>query len=126
MKFHNSNWQLAIRVEYNTHLDTCVATHECQHCSLDVVISTQVFGRWYFLLLQGSACSEWQHTHFLTASSTVLLQRIITSLHQKFLMTGVGSLNYFLGIFMTCSTSGCFCLSVSMQLRFLSGLIWLL
>ncbi|GJV84101.1 ribonuclease H-like domain-containing protein [Tanacetum coccineum] len=34
----------------------------------------------------------------LTASSTALLQRIITLLHSEFAMTDLGSLNYFLGI----------------------------
>ncbi|GKC79200.1 ribonuclease H-like domain-containing protein [Tanacetum coccineum] len=34
----------------------------------------------------------------LTASSTALLQRIITVLHGEFAMTDLGSLNYFLGI----------------------------
>nr|GEU72761.1 ribonuclease H-like domain-containing protein [Tanacetum cinerariifolium] len=34
----------------------------------------------------------------LTASSEVLLQKIITSLHQEFSMTDIGSLNYFLDI----------------------------
>ncbi|GKC41301.1 ribonuclease H-like domain-containing protein [Tanacetum coccineum] len=34
----------------------------------------------------------------LTASSTTLLQRIISSLHQEFSMTDLGPLNYFLGI----------------------------
>nr|GFB95385.1 ribonuclease H-like domain-containing protein [Tanacetum cinerariifolium] len=42
----------------------------------------------------------------LTASSTALLQQIITSLHQEFDMTDMGALNYFLGIFaMRSSTS---------------------
>nr|GFC72643.1 ribonuclease H-like domain-containing protein [Tanacetum cinerariifolium] len=34
----------------------------------------------------------------LTASSTSLLQRIITLIHSEFAMTDLGSLNYFLGI----------------------------
>ncbi|GJX92239.1 ribonuclease H-like domain-containing protein [Tanacetum coccineum] len=37
----------------------------------------------------------------LIASSEILLQRIITSLLQEFSMTDLGSLNYFLGIFVT-------------------------
>nr|GEV94501.1 hypothetical protein [Tanacetum cinerariifolium] len=44
----------------------------------------------------------------LTASSKILLQRIIASLHQEFSMTDLGSLNYFLGIFVTCDSSGMF------------------
>ncbi|GJZ73110.1 ribonuclease H-like domain-containing protein [Tanacetum coccineum] len=44
----------------------------------------------------------------LTASSTSLLQRIISSLHAKFAMTDLGPLNYFLGISATCTTSGIF------------------
>ncbi|GKA43305.1 ribonuclease H-like domain-containing protein, partial [Tanacetum coccineum] len=34
----------------------------------------------------------------LTTSSEGLLEQIIGSLHQKFAMTDLGSLNYFLGI----------------------------
>ncbi|GJU91630.1 ribonuclease H-like domain-containing protein [Tanacetum coccineum] len=44
----------------------------------------------------------------LTASSEILLQQIIISLHQEFAMTDLGSLNYFLGIYVTCDSSGLF------------------
>nr|GFB12385.1 ribonuclease H-like domain-containing protein [Tanacetum cinerariifolium] len=44
----------------------------------------------------------------LTASSTALLQRIITLLHSEFAMTDLGSLNYFLGISAQRSKSGLF------------------
>ncbi|GKD18170.1 ribonuclease H-like domain-containing protein, partial [Tanacetum coccineum] len=44
----------------------------------------------------------------LTASSHALLQQIITSLHQEFSMTDLGSLNYFLGIFVTRDSSRMF------------------
>ncbi|GJT33270.1 ribonuclease H-like domain-containing protein [Tanacetum coccineum] len=44
----------------------------------------------------------------LTASSTALLQRIITLLHSEFAMTDLGSLNYFLGISTQRSNSGLF------------------
>ncbi|GJT67095.1 ribonuclease H-like domain-containing protein [Tanacetum coccineum] len=44
----------------------------------------------------------------LTASSTALLQRIITVLHGEFAMTDLGSLNYFLGISAQRSSSGLF------------------
>ncbi|GJU21112.1 ribonuclease H-like domain-containing protein [Tanacetum coccineum] len=44
----------------------------------------------------------------LTASSSDLLHRIISSLHQEFAMTGLGSLNYFLGISVTRDSSGMF------------------
>ncbi|GJZ07824.1 ribonuclease H-like domain-containing protein [Tanacetum coccineum] len=40
----------------------------------------------------------------LTASSTSLLQRIISSLHAGFAMTDLGPLNYFLGISATLDT----------------------
>ncbi|GJV89037.1 ribonuclease H-like domain-containing protein [Tanacetum coccineum] len=42
----------------------------------------------------------------LTASSTTLLQRIIAYLYQEFSMTDLVLLNYFLGIFVTCSDKG--------------------
>nr|GEV66062.1 ribonuclease H-like domain-containing protein [Tanacetum cinerariifolium] len=44
----------------------------------------------------------------LTASSTSLLQRIIDSLHEEFVMTDLCSLNYFLGISAQRTTSGLF------------------
>ncbi|GJT72916.1 ribonuclease H-like domain-containing protein [Tanacetum coccineum] len=44
----------------------------------------------------------------LTASSSDLLHRIISSLHQEFATTDLGSLNYFLGISVTRDSSGMF------------------
>nr|GEW39816.1 ribonuclease H-like domain-containing protein [Tanacetum cinerariifolium] len=44
----------------------------------------------------------------LTASSSDLLHRIISSLHKKFAMTDLGSLNYFLGISVTRDSSRMF------------------
>ncbi|GJZ31144.1 ribonuclease H-like domain-containing protein [Tanacetum coccineum] len=44
----------------------------------------------------------------LTASSTALMQRIISSLHAEFAMTDLGPLNYFLGISATRTTAGIF------------------
>ncbi|GJY29079.1 ribonuclease H-like domain-containing protein [Tanacetum coccineum] len=44
----------------------------------------------------------------LTASFEVLLQQIIRSLHQEFVMTDLGPLNYFLGISVTRDSSGLF------------------
>ncbi|GKA96098.1 ribonuclease H-like domain-containing protein [Tanacetum coccineum] len=44
----------------------------------------------------------------LTDSSERLLQQIISSLHQEFTMTDLGSLNYFLGISVTRDSSGLF------------------
>ncbi|GJS48174.1 ribonuclease H-like domain-containing protein [Tanacetum coccineum] len=44
----------------------------------------------------------------LTASSEILLQQIIRSLHQEFAMTNLGPLNYFLGISVSRDSSGLF------------------
>ncbi|GKF51068.1 ribonuclease H-like domain-containing protein, partial [Tanacetum coccineum] len=44
----------------------------------------------------------------LTASSEILLQQIIRSLHQEFSMTDLGPLNYFLGIYVTRDSFGLF------------------
>ncbi|GJW39704.1 ribonuclease H-like domain-containing protein [Tanacetum coccineum] len=44
----------------------------------------------------------------LTASSSALLQRVISSLHSEFAMTNLGPLNYFLGISATRTGSGMF------------------
>ncbi|GKA03132.1 ribonuclease H-like domain-containing protein [Tanacetum coccineum] len=46
--------------------------------------------------------------HGFNASSTALLQRIITLLHSEFAMTDLGSLNYFLGVSAQRSKSGLF------------------
>ncbi|GJY62274.1 ribonuclease H-like domain-containing protein [Tanacetum coccineum] len=51
----------------------------------------------------------------LTASSTTLLQRIITVLHGEFAMTDLGSLNYFLGISVQWSSSGLFLSQLVLQ-----------
>ncbi|GJX48232.1 ribonuclease H-like domain-containing protein [Tanacetum coccineum] len=45
---------------------------------------------------------------FLTSSSEILLQQLITSLHKEFFMMDLGSLNYFLGISVTRDSSGMF------------------
>ncbi|GKB60007.1 ribonuclease H-like domain-containing protein, partial [Tanacetum coccineum] len=44
----------------------------------------------------------------LTASSPVLLQQIVDSLHKEFDMTDLGALNYFLGISVVCHPTGLF------------------
>nr|GEW18894.1 ribonuclease H-like domain-containing protein [Tanacetum cinerariifolium] len=44
----------------------------------------------------------------LTSSSTDLLQRIISSLHKEFDMTDFGTLNYFMGIYVTRDSTGMF------------------
>ncbi|GJR75962.1 ribonuclease H-like domain-containing protein [Tanacetum coccineum] len=46
--------------------------------------------------------------NIVRSSSQALLQQIITSLHQEFSMTDLGSLNYFLGILVTLDSSGMF------------------
>ncbi|GKA72744.1 ribonuclease H-like domain-containing protein [Tanacetum coccineum] len=51
----------------------------------------------------------------LTASSEVLLRQIIGLLHQEFSMTDLGSLNYFLGIFVMRDSSGMFLSHRSLQ-----------
>ncbi|GJY75845.1 ribonuclease H-like domain-containing protein [Tanacetum coccineum] len=49
-----------------------------------------------------------QYDIILTASSTPLMQHIISSLHAEFAMKNLGPLNYFLGIFAMRTTSGIF------------------
>ncbi|GJY27023.1 protein root UVB sensitive 1, chloroplastic [Tanacetum coccineum] len=58
----------------------------------------------------------------LTASSLVLLQQIIDSLHKEFDMTDLGALNYFFGISVVRHPIGLFCLRRSMLVSFLSEL----
>nr|GEY64794.1 ribonuclease H-like domain-containing protein [Tanacetum cinerariifolium] len=61
----------------------------------------------YVCLLQRSLCGLKQAPR-AWASSQTLLQQIIVSLHQKFSMTDLGSLNYFLSISVTRDSSGVF------------------
>jgi hypothetical protein len=44
----------------------------------------------------------------LTASSSMMLQAIMGRLHSKFAMTDLGALHHFLGISVSCSSSGLF------------------
>ncbi|GJY68733.1 ribonuclease H-like domain-containing protein [Tanacetum coccineum] len=44
----------------------------------------------------------------LTVTFEVLLQQIVASLHQEFSVIDLGLLNYFMGIFVTCDSSGMF------------------
>nr|GEY30473.1 retrotransposon protein, putative, unclassified [Tanacetum cinerariifolium] len=64
-----------------------------------------------FILRQGSQVAYlliYMDDIILTASSTYLLQQVITSLHNEFNMTDLGALNYFLGIFATRHSTGLF------------------
>lgn len=64
-----------------------------------------------FILRQGSQVSYlliYVDDIILTASSTILLQQIIASLHSEFDMTDIGELNYFLGISATRHSTGLF------------------
>jgi hypothetical protein len=49
----------------------------------------------------------------LTASTKVLLRRIITSLQQEFSMKDLGKLHHFLGMQVQRTTTSLFCLNVS-------------
>lgn len=78
---------------------TCVSfCHSC--CDSSLFIYIQRADNAYLLL--------YVYVIVLTASFTIVLQRIITSLHQKFSMTDHRSLNYFLGISVTLNRSGMF------------------
>nr|GEY13319.1 copia protein [Tanacetum cinerariifolium] len=64
-----------------------------------------------FILHQGSQVAYlliYVDDIILTASSTYLLQQVITSLHNEFNMTDLGALNYFLGISATRYSTGLF------------------
>nr|GFA68798.1 copia protein [Tanacetum cinerariifolium] len=64
-----------------------------------------------FILRQGSQVAYlliYVDDIILTASSTYLLQQVITSLHNEFDMTGLGALNYFIGISATRHSTGLF------------------
>nr|GFA32382.1 ribonuclease H-like domain-containing protein [Tanacetum cinerariifolium] len=64
-----------------------------------------------FILRQGSQVAYlliYVDDIILTASSTYLLQQVITSLHNEFDMTDLGALNYLLGISATRHSTGLF------------------
>ncbi|GJX73988.1 ribonuclease H-like domain-containing protein [Tanacetum coccineum] len=70
------------------------------HCDSSLFIYRQETDTAYLLLYVDDIV--------FTASFETLLQHIISSLHQEFSMTDLGSLNYFLGIFVTRNSSGMF------------------
>ncbi|GJS86381.1 ribonuclease H-like domain-containing protein [Tanacetum coccineum] len=70
------------------------------HCDSSLFIYRQGIDTAYLLLYVDDIV--------LTASSEGLLQQIIGSLHQEFAVTDLGPLNYFLGISVTCDSSGLF------------------
>ncbi|XP_071708325.1 uncharacterized mitochondrial protein AtMg00810-like [Rutidosis leptorrhynchoides] len=76
-----------------------IGFHQCR-CDTSLFIYRQGSDTAYLLLYVDDIV--------LTASSTGLLQRIITSLHTEFSMIDLGPLNYFLGINVTRTTSGLF------------------
>nr|GEY23316.1 ribonuclease H-like domain-containing protein [Tanacetum cinerariifolium] len=64
-------------------------------------VDTRRCDSFLFILRQGSQVAYlliYVDDIILTASSTYLLQQVITSLHNEFDMTDLGALNYFLGI----------------------------
>ncbi|GKB56618.1 ribonuclease H-like domain-containing protein [Tanacetum coccineum] len=76
---------------FTTYITRVGFTHS--RCDSSLFIYKQGTGTAYLLLYVDNIV--------LTASSEVLLQKIITSLHQEFSMTNLGLLNYFLGIYVT-------------------------
>ncbi|GJT43616.1 ribonuclease H-like domain-containing protein [Tanacetum coccineum] len=70
------------------------------HCDSSLFIFTQGSHVAYLLIYVDDI--------ILTASSTVLLQQLIDSLHKEFDMTNLGALNYFLGIFAVRHPTGLF------------------
>ncbi|XP_071729165.1 uncharacterized mitochondrial protein AtMg00810-like [Rutidosis leptorrhynchoides] len=67
-------------------------------CDPSMLIYKQVSYTTYLLLYVDAI--------ILTASTPVFLQQVIASLHSEFSMTDLGPLNYFLGIYVTRTTSG--------------------
>nr|GEW79215.1 ribonuclease H-like domain-containing protein [Tanacetum cinerariifolium] len=60
----------------------------------------------------------------LTTSSSDLLHRSISSLHQEFALTDMGSLNYFLGISVTRDSSGMFLSQKKYAAEILERVVW--
>ncbi|GJT56319.1 ribonuclease H-like domain-containing protein [Tanacetum coccineum] len=78
---------------------TCVGFQH-SHCDTSLFIYRQGMDTVYLILYVDDIV--------LTTSSQALLQQIISSLHTKFAMTDLGSLNYFLGISVTRDSSRMF------------------
>ncbi|XP_071729062.1 uncharacterized protein [Rutidosis leptorrhynchoides] len=76
--------------------------------TLGLVFTKAAMARLFLFIVRDPIQHLYVDDIVLTASSTCLLQRIISSLHKEFAMTDLGPLNYFLGIHLTRTTSGMF------------------
>ncbi|GJV62114.1 ribonuclease H-like domain-containing protein [Tanacetum coccineum] len=134
--FNDPNWQNAMRDEYIALIKNKTWTLVPRPPDINIVRCMWLFRRKYMadgtlsrykarLVANGSTQLEgvdvdetfslgidiaylllYVHDIVLTASSESLLQQIIRSLHKEFAMIDLGSLNYFLGIFVTRDSSG--------------------
>ncbi|GJW28508.1 ribonuclease H-like domain-containing protein [Tanacetum coccineum] len=134
--FNDSNWQNAMKDEYDALIKNNTWTLMPQPTNAHIVRCMWLFRHKYladgtlsrykarlvvngmvYLWAQASPSGLRTDTAYLLlyvddivliASSEILLQRIITSLLHEFSMTDLGSLNYFLGISVTRDSSGMF------------------
>nr|GEW00729.1 ribonuclease H-like domain-containing protein [Tanacetum cinerariifolium] len=103
--FNDPNWQNAMRPAVASNWAVCYT------------LNPPVLPRSSYSTLSGKSSGQGTDTAYLllyvddivlASSSESLLQQIIGSLHKEFAMTDLGSLNYFLGISVTCDSSGLF------------------
>ncbi|GJS08780.1 ribonuclease H-like domain-containing protein [Tanacetum coccineum] len=123
--FHDSNWQNAMRDEYDALIKNNTWTLVPRPQDANVVrcmwlfrhkFIADVLSLWAQASSSGMVSAGLDTTYLLlyvddivlTASSSDLLQRIIRYLHQEFAMTYLGPLNYFLGVSVTRDSSSLF------------------
>ncbi|GKD73129.1 ribonuclease H-like domain-containing protein, partial [Tanacetum coccineum] len=124
--FNNPNWQNAMNDEYTALIENNTWTLAPRHAEANIVRCMWLFCHKYLAdgtlshykaRLMANGSTQRTDTAYLllyvddivlTASSELLLQQIIDSLHQEFSMTDLNSLNYFFGISVTRNSSWMF------------------
>ncbi|GJZ27132.1 ribonuclease H-like domain-containing protein [Tanacetum coccineum] len=103
--FSDPNWQNAMRDDYHALIKNKTWILVPRPSDTNIVCCMWLFCHKY---LADGKLSRYKARLVANASSEILLQQIMRSLHQEFAMKDLGLLNYFLGISVTRDSSGLF------------------